>query len=184
MRMVTRVRPPSRRRAGSRTTCGRSGRTTWATSQRRTGSAVRSPLLSAAFRGAVTAARYRPRSERELAADPLELADESPAHLVRLASAVDPEQLLARLVVVDHRDGVLHVDLEPALDDLLGVITAAPAREQPPDQLVARHVEVYGDLRLHAEVLGHGVCDLRLLDRPREAVEDVAAGLAGSDDRL
>ena len=66
----------------------------------------------------------------------LQLHDDRPGHLVDATGAVDGDQLLALPVVLDHRQGLGVVDLEPVLDDLLGVVGAAAAGEQPADQLV------------------------------------------------
>ena len=69
-------------------------------------------------------------------------------------------------------------------DHLGRVVGPAAPREQPPDELVLGDVEVHRDLHADPEVLRHRVRGLGLLDRAREPVEDVAAGLVRRHHRL
>ena len=68
--------------------------------------------------------------------------------------------------------------------DVLGVVAAAAAGQQPADEFLAGHVEVHRGLHLGPEGLGHGKGRLGLVDGTREPVQDVAVGLGRGHDRL
>src|SRR4029079_19653801 len=129
---------------------------------------------------------------------------EHPEHSVRRAHAVDDRQTTLTLVVLDQRCGLLLVEIESVLDCLRCVVVAmhdvAAAHLADPRQLLVSTGDVVGtavaadppgaepckyEFPRHVEIEdevdrpfgGDLVECLRLEDRAREAVEDVAATL-------
>ena len=107
--------------------------------------------------------------------DGLQLLQDRCGHYFDRLGGVDRDEFAAALEELQHGRGVFVENVQPVLDDVAAVIHAAGPREQAPRQFLVRDIEKYGSVDGEVRAGGMQLHELCLLDRAREAVQDVAA---------